>query len=213
MFHTGRYRNDPRHNPALGLAPQADGGCPPTTIRLSRRAALLGALPLAACASLGGREPLTVDVVGVEPLAGQGMEGRFLVKLRLQNPGETPVDFDGVSVAWTCAAAAWPAVWATCAAPSPLRRDRDRRPRHRPGQRHDPPGAGLSPPATAPGSTSVRKRWALLGMTWKRCCGARRGSCARRGSVRAGARAEDQRRVCARGQGRDRGRPGVCKAA
>ena len=52
----------------------------------------------AACASLGGREPLTVDVVGVEPLAGQGMEGRFLVKLRLQNPGETPVDFDGVSV-------------------------------------------------------------------------------------------------------------------
>jgi LEA14-like dessication related protein len=98
MFHTGRYRNDPRHNPALGLAPQADGGCPPTTIRLSRRAALLGALPLAACASLGGREPLTVDVVGVEPLAGQGMEGRFLVKLRLQNPGETPVDFDGVSV-------------------------------------------------------------------------------------------------------------------
>jgi LEA14-like dessication related protein len=82
----------------LRPAPQADGGCPPTTIRLSRRAALLGALPLAACASLGGREPLTVDVVGVEPLAGQGMEGRFLVKLRLQNPGETPVDFDGVSV-------------------------------------------------------------------------------------------------------------------
>ena len=68
------------------------------TIRLRRRAALSGALLLPACASLGGREPLVVDVVGVEPLAGEGMEGRFLVRLRLQNPGERPVDFDGVSV-------------------------------------------------------------------------------------------------------------------
>jgi Late embryogenesis abundant protein len=69
-----------------------------TTIRFRRRVALLGLLPLAACASLTGREPLTVDVVGVEPLPGQGMEGRFLVKLRVQNPNEAPVQFDGVSV-------------------------------------------------------------------------------------------------------------------
>ena len=68
------------------------------TIPLRRRAALLGTLFLPACASLGGREPLAVDVVGVEPLPGEGMEGRFLVKLRLQNPNEAPVDFDGVSV-------------------------------------------------------------------------------------------------------------------
>ncbi|MFL5333706.1 MAG: LEA type 2 family protein [Geminicoccaceae bacterium] len=63
-----------------------------------RRTVLLALVPLAACASFGGREPVTVDVVGVEQLAGQGMESRFLVKLRLQNPNETPVDFDGVSV-------------------------------------------------------------------------------------------------------------------
>jgi Late embryogenesis abundant protein len=53
---------------------------------------------LAACTSLAGREPLTVDVVGLEPLPSQGMEGRFLVKLRVQNPNETPIEFDGVSV-------------------------------------------------------------------------------------------------------------------
>lgn len=59
---------------------------------------LLVLLPLAACASLTGREPLTVDVAGIEPLPSQGMEGRFAVKLRVQNPNETPVDFDGVSL-------------------------------------------------------------------------------------------------------------------
>ena len=59
---------------------------------------LSGALLLTACASLTGREPLSVDVAGLEPLPSQGMEGRFLVKLRVQNPNETPVDFDGVSL-------------------------------------------------------------------------------------------------------------------
>ena len=68
------------------------------TTRLRRRLVMFGLVPLAACASLTGREPLTVDVVGVEPLPGQGMEGRFLVKLRVQNPNEAPVQFDGVSV-------------------------------------------------------------------------------------------------------------------
>jgi LEA14-like dessication related protein len=64
-----------------------------------RRGVLLLALtPLAACASLTGREPVSVDVVGLEPLSSQGMEGRFAVKLRVQNPNETAVDFDGVSV-------------------------------------------------------------------------------------------------------------------
>ena len=42
------------------------------TNRWSRRLALLAPLSLAACATFGGREPVIVDVVGVEPLAGQG---------------------------------------------------------------------------------------------------------------------------------------------
>ena len=51
---------------------------------------------LAACAALTGYEPLQVNVVGVEPLDGQGLEMRMLVKLRVQNPNDVPVDYDGV---------------------------------------------------------------------------------------------------------------------
>jgi LEA14-like dessication related protein len=51
---------------------------------------------LAACAALTGYEPLQVNVVGVEPLDGQGLEMRMLVKLRVQNPNDAPLDYDGV---------------------------------------------------------------------------------------------------------------------
>lgn len=61
--------------------------------------AVLLVLALAAgCAGLGLREPLAVNIVGLEPMAGQGMEGRFLVKLRVQNPNEQALDYDGVSI-------------------------------------------------------------------------------------------------------------------
>lgn len=56
------------------------------------------ALGLVACASLLPGEPPRVDVVGVEPLAGQGMELRMLVKLRIINPNDTPIEYDGVFV-------------------------------------------------------------------------------------------------------------------
>lgn len=52
---------------------------------------------LAGCAGLG-REPLNVNVVGLEPLESQGMEARFAVKVRVQNPNDTPLEFDGVSL-------------------------------------------------------------------------------------------------------------------
>jgi LEA14-like dessication related protein len=53
---------------------------------------------LTGCAGPWVRDPVNVDVVGVEPLQGQGMEGRFLVKLRVQNPNDLPVEYDGVYV-------------------------------------------------------------------------------------------------------------------
>jgi LEA14-like dessication related protein len=67
-------------------------------MRLARLLLLSLALLMSACAGLAMRDPVNVDVVGIEPLPGQGMEGRFLVKLRIQNPNEQPVDFDGVYV-------------------------------------------------------------------------------------------------------------------
>lgn len=59
---------------------------------------LMLALALAGCASLVQREPVRINVVGLEPLPGQGMEMRFAVKLRVQNPNDTAIDFDGLAL-------------------------------------------------------------------------------------------------------------------
>lgn len=65
----------------------------------SRRLLLgLPAALLAACAAWPGREPLRVALAGLEPLPGQGLELRLLVKLRLQNPNEAALAYDGVFV-------------------------------------------------------------------------------------------------------------------
>jgi LEA14-like dessication related protein len=58
----------------------------------------LGALLSAGCASLQSREPLQVIIAGIEPLQGEGLELRMLVKLRIQNPNDVPLDYSGVSV-------------------------------------------------------------------------------------------------------------------
>ena len=52
----------------------------------------------AGCATLQGRDPLQVTVAGIDPLQGQGLELRMLVKLRVQNPNDAPVDYNGVAV-------------------------------------------------------------------------------------------------------------------
>jgi len=43
-----------------------------------------------------GREPLQVNVADIESLDGQDLEWRMLVKLRVQNPNDAPVEYDGV---------------------------------------------------------------------------------------------------------------------
>lgn len=60
-------------------------------------ACLLAAL-LSGCASLSNRDPLVVTVAGIESLPGEGMEMRMLVKLRVQNPNDAPIDYDGISL-------------------------------------------------------------------------------------------------------------------
>jgi LEA14-like dessication related protein len=51
---------------------------------------------LAACALMPGRDPLQVNVADVESVSGEGFEFRMLVKLRVQNPNDAPVEYDGV---------------------------------------------------------------------------------------------------------------------
>jgi len=58
----------------------------------------LTALLLGACASLPNKDPLQVTVAGIESIPGEGMELRMLVKLRVQNPNQAPIDFSGVYV-------------------------------------------------------------------------------------------------------------------
>lgn len=71
----------------------------PSPARLLRL--LLGGwllLALGACAGLTGRDPLTIHVVGLDPLPGEGLEMRFALKLRLQNPNDSELSYEGVAV-------------------------------------------------------------------------------------------------------------------
>ena len=58
--------------------------------------AILFALALGGCASMPGHDPLQVTVAGIDSLPGEGLEFRMMVKLRVQNPNDAPVDYDGV---------------------------------------------------------------------------------------------------------------------
>ncbi len=60
--------------------------------------AALISLLLAACAALPGRDPLRVELVGIEPIEGQGLELRLAVKLRVQNPNEGAIEYDGTAL-------------------------------------------------------------------------------------------------------------------
>jgi LEA14-like dessication related protein len=55
-------------------------------------------LGLGACANLPSRDPLVVDVAGIEPLTGEGMELRFRVAIRIQNPNDAPVEYSGAAL-------------------------------------------------------------------------------------------------------------------
>ncbi len=67
---------------------------------LARLATILAVvtLTLNGCAGLFGGDPLRVNVAGIEPVDGQGLEMRFNVKLRVQNPNDSTVSFTGVSL-------------------------------------------------------------------------------------------------------------------
>ena len=58
---------------------------------------VVAALALTACATLN-TEPVQVTVAGIESLPGEGLELRMLVKLRVQNPNDAPVEYDGIYV-------------------------------------------------------------------------------------------------------------------
>ncbi|WP_068827897.1 LEA type 2 family protein [Pseudomonas sp. BMS12] len=59
---------------------------------------LIAVLALSGCTMLSPSDPLRIDLVGLEPLPAQGMEMRFAVVLRVQNPNDSVIDYNGLSV-------------------------------------------------------------------------------------------------------------------
>jgi LEA14-like dessication related protein len=59
---------------------------------------LVFAAALCACAVLPGHDPLRVAVVDIDAIDGQGLEFRLAITLRVQNPNDTAVEFDGASL-------------------------------------------------------------------------------------------------------------------
>jgi LEA14-like dessication related protein len=53
---------------------------------------------LSACSSLSQRDPLQVNLAGIQPLPGEGMELRFAVQLRIQNPNTDAIDYNGIAL-------------------------------------------------------------------------------------------------------------------
>jgi LEA14-like dessication related protein len=73
--------------------------------RIRRRASLaatafawVALAGLGGCAGLPNSEPPRVNIVGLEKLEGEGFELRFGVKLRVQNPREVALEFDGLAL-------------------------------------------------------------------------------------------------------------------
>lgn len=55
---------------------------------------------LAGCASLQpNSDPLSIDVAGIEPLPGEGLELRLAVRVRIQNPNDAAVEYTGAALA------------------------------------------------------------------------------------------------------------------
>jgi LEA14-like dessication related protein len=65
---------------------------------IRRRDLLWMLLPLAGCAAMPGHDPVQVQVVDVESMEGEGMELRFLCKLRVQNPNNAPIAYNGIYI-------------------------------------------------------------------------------------------------------------------
>ena len=53
---------------------------------------------LSGCASLGARYAPRVNLAGIDSLPGEGLEARFMLRLRIQNPSDADLAYDGI---WT----------------------------------------------------------------------------------------------------------------
>lgn len=58
----------------------------------------VAALTLTGCSWLQRTDPPKVTLVGVEPAAGEGLEARMQLKLRVLNPNDAAINYNGIYV-------------------------------------------------------------------------------------------------------------------
>ena len=74
---------------------------------------------LSACAGIGLHEPLRVSLAGLESLPAEGMEARFLARIRVHNPNDESIPYNGLSAELDLNGGASPAVSPTQRGRSP----------------------------------------------------------------------------------------------
>ena len=67
-------------------------------VRATTSLLLLCSCVSAGCSALPNRDPLTIDVAGIEPLQGEGLELRLAVRVRIQNPNDTDIEYSGAAL-------------------------------------------------------------------------------------------------------------------
>ena len=67
-------------------------------MRATTSLALICSWVLAACSVLPNRDPLNIDVAGIEPLQGEGLELRLAVRVRIQNPNDSDIEYSGAAL-------------------------------------------------------------------------------------------------------------------
>jgi LEA14-like dessication related protein len=60
--------------------------------------ALCTSVALAGCAVLPSRDPLNIDVAGIDALPSEGLEIRLAVRVRIQNPNDAAVEYSGAAL-------------------------------------------------------------------------------------------------------------------
>lgn len=67
-------------------------------MRASTFLLLLCSCVVAGCSTLPNRDPLNIDVAGIEPLPGEGLELRLAVRVRIQNPNDSDIEYSGAAL-------------------------------------------------------------------------------------------------------------------
>ena len=67
-------------------------------MRATTSLVLISTCVLAACSALPNRDPLNIDVAGIEPLQGEGLELRLAVRVRIQNPNDSDIEYSGAAL-------------------------------------------------------------------------------------------------------------------